>query len=92
MVCELCLKKVSCYKNNPKSLLPPSQFWFLLVVWLISHVRLFCDPMDYSLPGSSVHGVFPGKKTGVGSHSLLQGIFPTQGSNPHLLLGRCGFY
>ena len=27
----------------------------------------------------------PGKKTAVGSHSLLQGMFPTQGSNPHLL-------
>ena len=28
---------------------------------------------------------FPGKNTGVGCHSLLQGIFPTQGSNPSLL-------
>ena len=27
----------------------------------------------------------PGKNTGVGSHSLLQGIFLTQGSNPCLL-------
>ena len=27
----------------------------------------------------------PGKNAGVGSHSLLQGIFPTQGSNPGLL-------
>ena len=27
----------------------------------------------------------PGKNTGVGYHSLLQGIFPTQGSNPDLL-------
>ena len=27
----------------------------------------------------------PGKNTGVGGHSLLQGIFPTQGSNPGLL-------
>ena len=26
----------------------------------------------------------PGKNTGVGSCSLLQGIFPTQGSNPGL--------
>ena len=26
----------------------------------------------------------PGKKTGVGCHALLQGIFPTQGSNPGL--------
>ena len=24
-----------------------------------------CDPMDCSLPGSSVHGIFPGKSTGV---------------------------
>ena len=28
---------------------------------------------------------FPGKNTGVGSHFLLQGIFPAQGSNPGLL-------
>ena len=27
----------------------------------------------------------PGKNTGVDCHSLLQGIFLTQGSNPHLL-------
>ena len=26
----------------------------------------------------------PDKKTGMGGHSLLQGIFPTQGSNSHL--------
>ena len=37
--------------------------------------------MDCSSPGSSVHGDFPGKNTGVGCHALLQGIFPTQGSN-----------
>ena len=43
----------------------------------------FCDPMDCSLPGSSVHG-FPGKNTGVGCHFLHQRIFPTQGSNPSL--------
>ena len=28
---------------------------------------------------------FPGKNTGVGCHFLLQGIFPTQESNSHLL-------
>ena len=37
-----------------------------------------CDPMDCSLPGSSVHGDSPDKNTGVGCHVLLQGIFPTQ--------------
>ena len=36
------------------------------------------------------HGLYspwnsPGQNTGVGSRSLLQGIFPTQGSNPGLL-------
>ena len=36
------------------------------------------------------HGLYspwnsPGQNTGVGNLSLLQGIFPTQGSNPHLL-------
>ena len=44
-----------------------------------------CDPIDCSLPGSSVHGIFPGKNTGVGCHYLLQEIFPNQGSNPGLL-------
>ena len=41
--------------------------------------------MDCSPPGSSVPGDSPGKNTGVGCHLLLQGIFPTQGLNPHLL-------
>ena len=41
-----------------------------------------CDPMDCSPSGSSVHGDFPGKNTGVACHALLQGIFPTQGSSP----------
>ena len=44
-----------------------------------------CDPMDGSPPGSSVHGDSPGKNTGVGCHALLQGIFPTQGSNLSLM-------
>ena len=81
-------------------------------------VTLLCltlfDCMDYSPPGSAVHGTphgrtlesetgscsvvsnslqpngldspwnSPGQNNGVGSHSLLQGIFPTQGWNPGL--------
>ena len=46
---------------------------------------ILCDPMDGSQPGSSVHGDSTGKNTGVGYHVLLQGIFPTQRSNPGLL-------
>ena len=37
--------------------------------------RIFCDPMDCSSPGSSLHGDSPGKNTGVGCNALLQGIF-----------------
>ena len=44
-----------------------------------------CNPIDCSPPGSSVHGIFPGKDTGVGCHFLLQGIFPTRGWNRSLL-------
>ena len=43
-----------------------------------------CDPVDCSPPGSSVHG-FPRQAYGSGSRFLLQGIFPTRGSNPCLL-------
>ena len=46
--------------------------------------QTLCDSMDCSLPGSSVHGDYPGKNTGVGCLALLQGIFPTQGLNPAL--------
>ena len=38
------------------------------------------QPTRLLCPGDS-----PGKNTGVGCHVLLQGIFQTQGSNPHLL-------
>ena len=38
-----------------------------------------CNPMDSS-PWNS-----PDQNTGLGSLSLFQGIFPTQGSNPGLL-------
>ena len=39
----------------------------------LSRVQLFATPWNS-----------PGQNTGVGSRSLLQGIFPTQGSNPGL--------
>ena len=38
-----------------------------------------CDPMDYT-----AHGILQARNTGVGSLSLLQAIFPTQGLNPGL--------
>ena len=41
--------------------------------------RTLCDPMDYT-----VHGILQPRILEWLSHSLLQGIFPTQGSNPGL--------
>ena len=59
---------------------------FKYVLCLVTQLcPTLCDPMDCSPPGSSVPGDSPGKNTGVGCHLLLQGIFPTQGLNPHLL-------
>ena len=50
----------------------------------LSHVQLFATqwtaPARLLCPWDS-----PDKNTGVGCHTLLQGIFPTQGSNPGLL-------
>ena len=40
------------------------------------------DPMDCSLPGSSIHGILQAR---VGCHALLQGTFLTQGLKLYLL-------
>ena len=44
-----------------------------------------CDPMNYSPPGFSVHGILQARIPDVSCHALLQGIFLTQGLNAHLL-------
>ena len=51
-----------------------------------SHVTL-CHPMDCSLPSSTVHGILQTRilEWVLGCHTLLQGIFSTQGSNLSLL-------
>ena len=65
---------------------PPRLCYFLKqpCAQSLSHVRLFATPRAIARqPPLSLE--FPGKNTRVGYHFLLQGIFPTQGSNPHLL-------
>ena len=56
-----------------------------MCVLVVQSCPTLYDPRDCSPPGSSNYGDSPGKNTGVGSHSLLQGILPTQESNLHLL-------
>ena len=58
---------------------------YVVVCVLSQSCLTLCNPMDCRPPGSSVHGNSSSKNTGVGCHALLQGIFPTQGSNPGLL-------
>ena len=53
--------------------------------FLVKSCLTLCDPMNCNPPVSSVHGDSPGKNIGVGHHALLQGLFLTQGLNPHLL-------
>ena len=68
-----------CYPVNPCC------FSVLCLCLVAQSCPTLCDPMDCSPPGSSIHEDSPGKNTRVGCHALLQGIFPTQGSNPGLL-------
>ena len=69
--------------------------WGRLRLTKIGYVRMhakslqscltLCDPMDCSLPDSSVHGILQARILEEDCHSLLQGIFLTQGLNPGLL-------
>ena len=69
---------------------PPSGSVFTLVVSTGMHVKslqscpILCNPTDCSPQAPPSIG-FSSKNTGVGCHVLLQEIFPTQGSNQHLL-------
>ena len=50
---------------------------------LLSRVRLFMTPWTVAYQAPPSMG-FSRQDTGVGCHFLLQGNFPTQGSNPGL--------
>ena len=63
-----------------------------VLMWGAQSCPSLCNSMDCGPPGSSVHGDSPDKNTGVDCHALLQGIFPTQGSNPGLVHCRWNFY
>ena len=72
--------------------------------FICTHICYFHESVSVSTISNSLpsHGLWPtrflcpwnspGKNTGVGSNSLLQGILPTQGSNPGLPQCRQIFY
>ena len=45
----------------------------------------FATPWTVACQAPLIHGILQARITGVGSHSLLQGIFLTQGLNPSFL-------
>ena len=71
----------------------PFTMWdFMCVMYLVTQLCLTpWDPMDCSLPDSSVQD-FSAKNTAVGCHALLQGIFPTKKMNPGLPHCRIFFF
>ena len=74
------LNLISSLLSLPQPHWPPRKW----KCWSLNHIQLFWDPVDSSPSGSSVHGILPGKNTGVGCHFLLHGFFLIQGSNPGL--------
>ena len=51
---------------------------------MLSHVQFFATAWTIAPPVLLCPWDFSGKNTGAGYHFLLQGIFPTHGSNPGL--------
>ena len=79
--CYIRLKLLWAKNSDQFLIVQPSKIYHqahhLLKVQVTQLYPTLCDSMDY--PWNS-----PGQNTGVGSHSLLQGIFPAQGSSPGL--------
>ena len=59
---------------------------YVLLFLVVQSCLTLCDPVDCSPPISFIDGGSPGSYTrvGVSCHAFIQGIFPTQGSNPGL--------
>ena len=64
--------------------LPTCVSWVCVGTQLLSPVQLFATPWTIAREAPLLWNL-PGKNTGIGSHLLLQGIFPTRGLNLHLL-------
>ena len=79
-------------KNDHDNQLCFISLYTLVCALVTQSCLILCEPLDFSPPGSSIHGILHGKNTGVNCHFLLQGIFPTQGLNPGLLYCRQTLY
>ena len=69
LVAQLCLTRLLC----PRVCVCVCVCVCVLVAQLCPTL---CNPMDYSSPGSSVHGILQAEESGVGSHPLFRGSKP----------------
>ena len=87
-----CQPETKGFRKSDSKLSPPtdseSDFLSFLKVKVTQLCLILCDPMDCILHGLYSPWDSPGQNTGVGSLSLLQGIFPAQESNRDLLYCR----
>ena len=74
----------SLWQSPFHSVVSLTMSWAVLRAKLLQSCLTLCDPMDYSPPGSSVRGILQARILEWVVMSSLQGIFPTQRSNPHL--------
>ena len=86
-VATACLSQWHFYRVRSENRVLPSHCAFKLASVLVAQSRLtLCDPMDCSLPGSSVHGIFQARVLEWGaiafSHYALKG-------SSSLTLGYC---
>ena len=79
---------LACLSGCSGHTLPCSEPWYSVA----QNCPILCNPMDCHPPGPSVHEIFPSKNIGLGCHFLLQGIFPTQRLNPHLMHWQLDFF
>ena len=77
----------AAYQTPPSMGFSRQEYWSGVPLPSLVYIYIY-DPMDCS-PGYRDRPLcswdFPGENTGVGCHFLLQGIFSTQGPNPHFL-------
>ena len=55
---QICQRTVIIADISPLILMINIIHTLKVKVMSLSHVQIFCDPMDCSLPGYSVHGIF----------------------------------
>ena len=91
--CISCLSSLICYSFIPQGSLYPSVGNILLLLCVSAQSRLtLCDPMNCSLPGSSVHGIIQARRLEQVTISFSRGSSWTGDRTLVSCTGRCFLY